>query len=66
MKTRPVGDAQYTKQYVYNIPCHCGRCYIGETSRPSEVRTKEHKYNLTQGLDFYSDSTLILTTIAVK
>jgi predicted GIY-YIG superfamily endonuclease len=35
---------------VYNIPCDGGRCYIGETSRPLEVRIKEHKYNLTQGL----------------
>jgi hypothetical protein len=50
MKTGPVRDAQQTKQYVYNIACDCGRCYIGETSRPSEVRVKEHKYNLTQGL----------------
>jgi predicted GIY-YIG superfamily endonuclease len=35
---------------VYSIPCGCGRCYIGETSRPLEVRIKEHKYNLTGGL----------------
>jgi hypothetical protein len=49
MKTGLVRDAQQTKQCVYSIPCDCGRCYIGETSRPSEVCTKEHKYNLTQG-----------------
>jgi hypothetical protein len=35
---------------MYNIPCDCGRCYIGETSRLLEVHIKEHKYNLTQGL----------------
>jgi hypothetical protein len=33
MKTGPVRDAQQTKQCVYNIPCDCERCYIGETSR---------------------------------
>jgi hypothetical protein len=47
MKTGPVRNDQ---QCVYNIPCDCGRCYIDETSRPLEVRIKEHKYNLTQGL----------------
>jgi predicted GIY-YIG superfamily endonuclease len=50
MKTGPVRDAQQTKQGVYNIPCDCGRYYIGETSRPLEVRIKEHKYDLTQCL----------------
>jgi hypothetical protein len=50
MKTGPVRDAQQTKQCMYNIPCDCGRCYIGETNRSSEVRIKEHKYNLTQSL----------------
>jgi hypothetical protein len=50
METGPVRDAQQTKQCVYSILRDCGRCYIGETSRPLEVRTKEHKYNLTQGL----------------
>jgi predicted GIY-YIG superfamily endonuclease len=38
------------KLCVYNIPCDCGRCYIGKITRPLEVRSKEHKYNLTQGL----------------
>jgi hypothetical protein len=50
MKTGPVRDAQQKKQCVYSILCECGRCYIGETSRPSDARIKEHKYNLTQGL----------------
>jgi predicted GIY-YIG superfamily endonuclease len=50
MKTGPVRDAQQMKQCVYSITCDCGRCYIGETDRPLEVRIKEHKYNLTQGL----------------
>jgi hypothetical protein len=46
MKTGPVRDAQQRKQCVYSIPCDCGRCYIGETSGPLEVRIKEHKYIL--------------------
>jgi predicted GIY-YIG superfamily endonuclease len=50
METGRIRDAQQTKQRAYIIPCDCGRCYIGETSRHSEVRIKEHKYNLTQGL----------------
>jgi hypothetical protein len=47
MKTEPVGGAQQKKQCVYSFPCDCGRCYIGETSRPLEVLIKEHKYNMT-------------------
>jgi hypothetical protein len=50
METGPVRDAQQTNQWVYNIPCDCGRFYISETSRHLEVRIKEYKYNLTQGL----------------
>jgi hypothetical protein len=50
MKTGPVRDAQQTKQCVYNIPCDCGRCYIGEKWRSLEGHIREHKYNLTQGL----------------
>jgi hypothetical protein len=50
MKTGPARETQQTKQCVYNIPCDCGRCYIDETSRFLEVRIKEHKHNLIQGL----------------
>jgi hypothetical protein len=47
MKTGPVRNSQQKKQCVYNIPCDCGRFYIGETNRPFEVRDKEHEFNLT-------------------
>jgi hypothetical protein len=50
MKTGLVRVAQQKKQCAYSIPCGCGRCYIGETSRPLEECIKKHKYNLTQGL----------------
>jgi hypothetical protein len=42
--------------HIYNILCECGRCCIGETSRPLEVHMKEHKYNWTQ--DFLLKSKL--------
>jgi hypothetical protein len=38
------------KQCVYPSFCDCGRCYIDWASRPLEVRIKEHRYNLKQGL----------------
>jgi predicted GIY-YIG superfamily endonuclease len=50
IKTGHVRDAQQRNHCVYSIPCDFDRCYIGETSRPLEVRIKEHKYNVTQGL----------------
>jgi hypothetical protein len=50
MRTGLVRDAQQVKQCVCNIPYDHVRCYIGGTSRSLEVRIKEHKYNLTQGL----------------
>jgi hypothetical protein len=45
-----VRNNQQKEQCVYNIPCDCGRCYIGETKRNLEVRISEHKYTLTLGL----------------
>jgi hypothetical protein len=50
MKTRPITEGKQMKQCVYSIPRECGRCYIGEISRPLEVCIKEHKYSLTQSL----------------
>jgi hypothetical protein len=49
-KTGPATKVQQKNQCVYNIPCGCGRCYIGKTSKPSEVNTKKQKCNLTQSL----------------
>jgi hypothetical protein len=51
MRTRPMSDPQLTAQCIYNIPCECGRSYIGETGRPLSVRIGEHKLNLKSLLD---------------
>jgi predicted GIY-YIG superfamily endonuclease len=48
MRKTPKRDPQQTTR-VYNIPCECGRRYIGETSRPLTVRLREHKHNLKEG-----------------
>jgi hypothetical protein len=41
-----MSDPQLTAQCIYNIPCECGRSYVGETGRPLFVRIGEHKFNL--------------------
>jgi predicted GIY-YIG superfamily endonuclease len=45
-----MSDPQLTAHCVYNIPCECGRSYVGETGRPLSVRIWEHKFNLKNGL----------------
>ena len=42
-KVKPDNENQRTKDCVYEIPCECGRTYIGETKRPLKVRIKEHQ-----------------------
>jgi hypothetical protein len=42
--------ASFQWSSVYTVSHVTDRCYIGKTSRPLEVRFKEHKCNLTQGL----------------
>jgi hypothetical protein len=37
-------------QYVFIIPCECGRSYFGETGRPVAVWLSEHRHNLKEGL----------------
>ncbi|KAJ8912740.1 hypothetical protein NQ315_016695 [Exocentrus adspersus] len=41
--TKPIKKEQNEKNCIYQIPCQCGKHYIGETSRPLDVRIKEHK-----------------------
>jgi hypothetical protein len=50
MRTRPMSDPQLTAHCIYNIPCECGRSYVGETGRPLSIRIGEHKLNLRNGL----------------
>jgi len=38
-------DTLERPQYVYRIPCECGREYIGKTSRPLKIRIREYKYS---------------------
>ena len=42
-------QTQESKNCMYNIPCECGKGYIGETSRPLHTRVNEHKRNTTNG-----------------
>jgi hypothetical protein len=50
MKTQPERDPQQTAQCLYNIPCECGRSYMGETGRPLAMWLHEHRRNLKDGL----------------
>jgi hypothetical protein len=50
MKTKSERDALQTAQFIYSIPCECGRSYIGETGRPLAVQLREHRHNLQQAL----------------
>lgn len=37
------------KNIIYNIPCECGKVYLGETCRSLRVRLYEHKKNVKRG-----------------
>ncbi len=41
---------------VYNIPCSCGKLYIGETTRKLKQRVKEHQDACKRGDE--KDSTI--------
>ena len=50
--TKVKDPLQTTKQssVVYEVPCTCGKVYIGETKRWLEIRLKEHKDTRTRCL----------------
>ena len=48
-RLRPPNQTQESKNCIYNIPCKCGKLYIGETYRPLQTRINEHKRNTTNG-----------------
>ena len=45
-----------TKGVIYNIPCTCGREYIGETGRNLWVRIGEHNYAIQRGNNIMSNA----------
>jgi hypothetical protein len=45
-----MSDPHLTAHCIYNIPCECGRSYVGETGRPLSISIGEHKFNLKNGL----------------
>jgi hypothetical protein len=48
VNTKPKSLETYKKDVIYSIPCECGLNYIGETSRPLEVRVREHQRRVEQ------------------
>jgi hypothetical protein len=42
-KTKPNNEQERTKNCIYKIPCECDQFYLGETSRPLNVRISEHQ-----------------------
>jgi hypothetical protein len=46
IRTKLIRAKQEMVNYVCSTPCEFGRRYIGETSRPSAARLKEHRWNL--------------------
>jgi hypothetical protein len=53
MKIGPVRDAQQTKQYVYNIPWDCGRCYMAKRQAMKAERRDESPYVLLGPFDIF-------------
>jgi hypothetical protein len=44
---RPIkGDPVLKMPGVYNIPCECGKVYIGQTGRLIETRVKKHRRHI--------------------
>jgi hypothetical protein len=46
---KPKKKLKSAKEIIYEIPCECGKSYIGETGRKLETRLKEHTASLRRG-----------------
>ena len=46
---KPPTEFNMTKNYVYSIPCSCGKIYKGETGCPLKVRLEEHQKAVVRG-----------------
>jgi hypothetical protein len=45
---RPERNSQQTAHCSCNIPCECGRSYVGETGRPLAMWLYEHRHDLRE------------------
>ena len=46
---KPSIEYNMTKNYVYSIPCSCGKVYKGETCRPLKITLEEHGKEVVWG-----------------
>ena len=49
-KVKDTLPAEKQSKGMYQIPCSCGRAYIGETTRGLETRMKEHQDACCRGM----------------
>ena len=49
MRVKDQDPLEKKSNVVYQVPCSCGRVYIGETKRALETRMKEHKAATRRG-----------------
>ena len=49
MRVKDQDPLEKKSNIVYQVPCSCGRVYIGETKRALETRMKEHKAATRRG-----------------
>ena len=49
MRVKDRDPLEKKSNVVYQVPCTCGRVYIGETKRALEVRIKEHQAATRRG-----------------
>ena len=48
LRVKPPTEFNMIKNYVYSIPCSCGKVYQDETCRPLKIRLEEHRKAVVQ------------------